>query len=420
MAETPPFGEEPTGEPHDHDHAPSGAPGRDTPPATPGKVAMWLFLATEVMFFTGLIGSYVVLRAGSPPGSYSNLFPPGTDLASRAGAVGLVLLDPGEDPDKVAALVAEAGGLPAEEADRFVETAGEIGEAVVLVDSPYEPSDVEGWRQRLAEAGASVEVRGLESFAWPPPYNGLVNPLSIDLTALNTFILICSSVTMVLALAAIQRGDTLRLSLWLLATILIGSTFLGIQVYEYIQLIGPTIECSVAVSGWHVAVAVPLAALLLLALLQARKTEGRTAAVVLLSLVLVACYEVVSILGLTADLDAEFLEAIGPVTTALRLDEALYQADIGPIELGHRYSVGVGASGHFRPSSSLFASSFFTMTGFHGAHVTGGVLALTLIWLRSLFGGYSKESHAVVELAGLYWHFVDLVWIILFTVVYLI
>ncbi len=46
------------------------------PPVTPGKVAMWLFLATEVMFFTGLIGSYIVLRAGSPPTSYSNLYSP--------------------------------------------------------------------------------------------------------------------------------------------------------------------------------------------------------------------------------------------------------------------------------------------------------------------------------------------------------
>ena len=47
------------------------------PPVTPGKVAMWLFLATEVMFFTGLIGSYIVLRAGSPPTAYSNLYPAG-------------------------------------------------------------------------------------------------------------------------------------------------------------------------------------------------------------------------------------------------------------------------------------------------------------------------------------------------------
>jgi cytochrome c oxidase subunit 3 len=60
------------------------------------------------------------------------------------------------------------------------------------------------------------------------------------------------------------------------------------------------------------------------------------------------------------------------------------------------------------------------MTGFHGAHVTGGVILLLGVWIRSLSGAYGKSYYAPVELAGLYWHFVDLVWIILFTIVYLI
>ena len=84
------------------------------------------------------------------------------------------------------------------------------------------------------------------------------------------------------------------------------------------------------------------------------------------------------------------------------------------------HSIGVSRNGHFRPDSSLFGSCFFTMTGFHGAHVTGGVIMLTIIWVRSLFGGYDRHHFSPVELAGLYWHFVDLVWIILFTVAYLI
>jgi cytochrome c oxidase subunit 3 len=72
---------------------------------------------------------------------------------------------------------------------------------------------------------------------------------------------------------------------------------------------------------------------------------------------------------------------------------------------------------------SLFASCFFVMTGFHGAHVTGGVIALGCLTLRSTFSGftaYNKYHYSPVELIGLYWHFVDLVWIILFTVVYLL
>src|SRR4051794_9655482 len=99
-------------------------------PVTPGKVAMWLFLSTEIMFFTGLIGSSIVLRAGSPTASSFHKYPPATDPRT----------------------------IP---------------------------------RGQLKEG---------EFFSWPKPYDKLTNPLAIDLTAFNTFLLICSSVTMVYAL----------------------------------------------------------------------------------------------------------------------------------------------------------------------------------------------------------------------------
>ena len=74
------------------------------------------------------------------------------------------------------------------------------------------------------------------------------------------------------------------------------------------------------------------------------------------------------------------------------------------------------------PRTNLFGSSFFTLTGFHGAHVTVGV-----IWLLSLFGYSFRDSASLsrheglnVDMAALYWHFVDVVWIVIFTVVYLI
>ena len=120
------------------------------PPLTPGKVAIWLFLATEIMFFTGLIGTYIVLRAGSPPAAYSNLYPPATDLSR------------------------------------------------ILKATP----------------------EGLEVYAWPKPYDPATNPLSIDLTAVNTFILICSSVTMVLGLGAFQRDQKRKGALYVTATAL--------------------------------------------------------------------------------------------------------------------------------------------------------------------------------------------------------
>ena len=72
------------------------------------------------------------------------------------------------------------------------------------------------------------------------------------------------------------------------------------------------------------------------------------------------------------------------------------------------------------PSTELFGSTFFTLTGFHGLHVTGGVIALLYVILRAFQGRYTQAEHGGVELMGLYWHFVDIVWIFLFTIVYLI
>ena len=60
------------------------------------------------------------------------------------------------------------------------------------------------------------------------------------------------------------------------------------------------------------------------------------------------------------------------------------------------------------------------LTGFHGAHVAVGVLMLSSLYVRSLQGGIKKGDDLAIELVGLYWHFVDIVWIVIFTLVYLI
>ncbi|MBX6313887.1 MAG: ribosomal protein L7/L12, partial [Isosphaeraceae bacterium] len=290
-------------------------------PVTPGKVAMWLFLATEVMFFTGLIGSYVVLRSGSPPTAYSTLYAPATDLTPLADRQGVILRDIGPNKAKIVEIFRAANGMDEHEAEHALDWIPNVVKANLTA------AEAEKLVRELQAAGAEAEVQGLEGSTtnWPRPYDSLTNPLSIDLTAVNTFILICSSVTMVLGLAAIQQGNQRKGSLYLLATVLIGSLFLSIQVYEYYQL-----------------------------------------------------------------------------------------------TFGHWYPIGISADHHFRPYSSLFASCFFTMTGFHGAHVAGGVILMSIITIQSFRGVYTRYNHSPVELAGLYWHFVDLVWIILFTVVYLI
>jgi cytochrome c oxidase subunit III len=70
-------------------------------------------------------------------------------------------------------------------------------------------------------------------------------------------------------------------------------------------------------------------------------------------------------------------------------------------------------------TSNTFASAFFTMTGFHGAHVLGGLILLTLILYRASRGQFSSQHHVGVAAVTLYWHFVDVVWIFLFGILYL-
>jgi cytochrome c oxidase subunit 3 len=70
-------------------------------------------------------------------------------------------------------------------------------------------------------------------------------------------------------------------------------------------------------------------------------------------------------------------------------------------------------------TSNTFASAFFTMTGFHGAHVLGGLVLLTLILYRATRGQFDSRNHVGPAAVTLYWHFVDVVWIFLFGILYL-
>jgi cytochrome c oxidase subunit III len=138
--------------------------------------------------------------------------------------------------------------------------------------------------------------------------------LDIPLTSLSTFVLLMSSLSMVLGLAAVQRADRKRGTFWLAMTAFLGAIFLGFQTYEFIHF-------------WQ--------------------------------------------LGLT---------------------------------LG----------------SNLFGSTFYMLTGFHGAHVLVGVVYMTTLAVLVHRGKLGPEKSLNVELGGLYWHFVDVVWIVIFPLVYLI
>jgi cytochrome c oxidase subunit 3/cytochrome o ubiquinol oxidase subunit 3 len=71
-------------------------------------------------------------------------------------------------------------------------------------------------------------------------------------------------------------------------------------------------------------------------------------------------------------------------------------------------------------TTNMFGSTFFTLTGFHGFHVSLGVIMLFSLLLLSMRGGVTQRDAINVEIVGLYWHFVDIVWIVIFTLVYLI
>jgi len=137
--------------------------------------------------------------------------------------------------------------------------------------------------------------------------------LSVPFITVTTFVLLMSSLMMVLALSAVQRDDTKWSRVWLFMTALFGMIFLAGQVYEFNHF-------------YH---------------------EGLT--------------------------------------------------------LGR----------------NLFGSTFYVLTGTHGAHVTVGVIWLLTLWVQSLRGKLDSSNSLTVEITGLYWHFVDVVWIVLFTIIYL-
>ncbi|MEX2394347.1 MAG: cytochrome c oxidase subunit 3 [Actinomycetota bacterium] len=140
-----------------------------------------------------------------------------------------------------------------------------------------------------------------------------IDVYDIPYTSVSSFVLLMSSLTMVLALSALQRDEVRKSRVWITATALLGMTFIGGQVYEFTTFV-------------H---------------------EG---------------------LSLTAN-----------------------------------------------PASS----AFFVLTGFHGTHVTIGIIMLLSMVGLSLAGRLGKENALQLELVGLYWHFVDIVWVVIFTVVYL-
>jgi len=148
-----------------------------------------------------------------------------------------------------------------------------------------------------------------------PRFGGAENKGVFDIwfTSMSSFILLASSLTMVLALSSIARADYKRFRIWTLTTAAMGSIFIAGQIYEF----------------------------------------------------------------------TEFAEK------------------------------GLGYS------TNIFGSAFYTLTGFHGVHVSVGIVMLLAMYIMHKQGRLNQDKAETVEIVGLYWHFVDVVWILIFTVVYL-
>ena len=172
----------------------------------------------------------------------------------------------------------------------------------------------------------------------------------IPVTSVSTFVLLMSSMSMVMAYAALTKGSIKGFRVWVLATAIMGMTFLGFQTFEFRDFANHE--------------------------------------------VVVDCTNLD--MDKLTELEKEVATGCGP-----GVDE-------------------VEESRGLTPRTNLFGTTFFTLTGFHGAHV-----ALGVVWLLSLFfysfraGGVTAKKNLNVDLAALYWHFVDVVWIVIFTVVYL-
>jgi len=74
----------------------------------------------------------------------------------------------------------------------------------------------------------------------------------------------------------------------------------------------------------------------------------------------------------------------------------------------------------FGLADGVFGTTFYTLTGFHGAHVFGGAVGLTIVLARAMRGQFSARNHVAVEAVSIYWHFVDVVWIAVFSTIYLL
>lgn len=243
--------------------------------------------------------------------------------------------------------------------------------------------------------------------------------------ALMTFILIFSSVTMVLAVDAGHKMDKAKVTLYMALTILGGAVFLGSQAWEWKNFIKGEYGAVETRSG---------------KILQFLDTDGKRVAIE--DFVPQAQRERVtheSRKGIWYMSESDLMAYdIQDVKEAFKKNENLLVRTMQLDEKGHKTvlsreesikelddkGIGVILGANLSKNeygAPLFADFFFFITGFHGFHVFSGVVLLIIVFFNVLIGTYEKRGHyEMVEKVGLYWHFVDLVWVFVFTFFYLV
>jgi cytochrome c oxidase subunit 3 len=261
-----------------------------------------------------------------------------------------------------------------------------------------------------------------EVFTHFPFMHGVSAPMYY--VAFMTFVLIFSSVTMVLAVDAGHQLKKDKVALYLFLTIIGGLIFVGSQAWEWknfikgeygaIETKGGSLLQFVDKDGHRVALK-DFAATLPEEREQLTRSKGRW----FMDEAALPTYSVAEVqAGFKAHPDllirTEVIDAnkhktvLTRAESELRLDQASFVVE-GANLTRNEYG------------SKLFADFFFFITGFHGFHVFSGVVINIIIFFNVLLGTYEKrKSYEMVEKVGLYWHFVDLVWVFVFTVFYLV
>jgi len=219
--------------------------------------------------------------------------------------------------------------------------------------------------------------------------------------ALMTFILIMSSVTMVLAVNSGHKNDKKGVILWMALTIVGGFTFLGSQAWEWGHFI----------HGDKGGIKMPNHEIVHI-------VDQNTHFYSLYDLVGVDSYD--SDVSITIDDVKEALSQRSDLN--LRLADKTLVSNEAALAYLQNSEVVLGANlVHNEYGHQLFANFFYFITGFHGFHVFSGVLFLIIIFINVIKGTYERRGHyEMVEKVGLYWHFVDLVWVFVFTFFYLV